>query len=95
MDHDALTSSEIAMRQVDDLLYLMYMALYVIATECNRSAGIPDPGFCLEQPEDPERWIGNETEVTQHPSWDLQKHRPAEGFASFWSTPEWKALEAE
>ena len=71
------------------------LELFVVATECSRASGLPDPGFGLEQPEDPERWAGIEADNQPRPSWDLQKHRPASGFASFWSSPEWKALESE
>ena len=96
IDFDVLTGSEIAMRQVDDLLYLRYMSLYVVATECSRSTGLPDPGFGLEQPEDPERWSNDtaSTAALNHAT-NIQKHRPKDGFASFWSTPEWRSLEEE
>ena len=56
MDHDHLTGAEVAMRQIDDLLYLRMLALFIVASECNRCAGLADPGFAVEQPEDPECW---------------------------------------
>ena len=92
MDHDYLSGTEVAMRQVDDLLYMRFLVLYCIATECNRAAGLPDPGFGLEQPEDPESWALKEFGGRGNPSTDLSQLRPPEGFATFWSSPEWKGL---
>ena len=90
MDHERLSGAEVAMRQVDDLLYLRFLTLFCVACECNRAAGVSDPGFGLEQPEDPEEWFeGGTGKGTEH---DLSKLRPAEGFASFWSSPEWRSI---
>ena len=60
----------------EDVLGPKAMTLFVIATECSRAAGLPDPGFGLEQPEDPERWAGEEAGDQPRPSWDLQKVLP-------------------
>ena len=92
MDHDYLTGSEVAMRQIDDLLYLRYLVLFCIATECNRSMEVPDPGFGLEQPEDPEAWASRDADWIGSQAKDLTKVRPSDGFASFCSSPEWKGI---
>ena len=90
MDHDYLSGTEVAMRQIDDLLYLRFLVLFVASVECNRGAELPDPGFVLEQPEDPEVWAAKTTEWVGDQAFKLEEVRPASGFASFWSTPEWK-----
>ena len=92
MDHDYLSGTEVAMRQVDDLLYLRFLALFVVAAECNRDAGLPDPGFALEQPEDPEVWACNAVEWSGDQAVKLEEVRPESGFSSFWSTPEWESV---
>ena len=92
MDHDYLTGTEVAMRQIDDLLYMRFLVLYCIATECNRASSAPDPGFIVEQPEDPEAWALRESEWRGKSSTDVHKMRPEKGFATFWSAPEWISL---
>ena len=90
MNHEELSGAEVAMRQVDDLLFLRFLTLLCVSCECNRSAGIPDPGFGLEQPEDPEDWGTRGSDLSPNP--ELTKLRPKDGFASFWSSPEWKKV---
>ena len=84
MDHDALSGSEVAMRQIDDLLFLRFLSLFCVSCECNRDAGLPDPGFGIEQPEDPEDWVTRE-DCSGSPS-RLADPRPEKGFAFFLST---------
>ena len=50
-----LTRPDVAMRQVDDLLFLRYLVLFDVAAICNQHLQLPPPAFGLEQPEDPER----------------------------------------
>ena len=45
VDHEYLTGSEVAMRQIDDLLYRRFLALFCIAAECNREMKLPAPGL--------------------------------------------------
>ena len=92
MDHDYLSGTEVAMRQIDDLLYLRFLVLFVVATECNRQAHVPDPGFGIEQPEDPECWAKSDLEWSGTHGNKLTQFRPETGFATFWSTPEWEGV---
>ena len=91
MDHDRLSGTEVAMRQIDDLLYLRFLVLFIIATEYNRHAKVPDRGFGIEQPEDPERWATHGAEWTQDQGSQLSRYRPETGFGTFCATPEWTA----
>ena len=93
MDHDHLTGAEVAMRQIDDLLYLRMLALFIVASECNRCAGLADPGFAVEQPEDPECWALKDAGWRGDRAARLDHIRPPTGFATFWMTPEWHAVE--
>ena len=90
MDHESLSGSEVAMRRIDDLLHLRFLTLFCVACECSRLCDLPDPGFAVEQSEDPEDWVGKrKNQECQH---DLMKLRPSKGFASFWCSPEWQSV---
>ena len=89
VDQEQLTASKVAMRRVEDLLFLRYMILFDISALCNQALNLPEPAFALEQPEDPERWSESKDRDRNALSAQIWSNRPDEGFVSFWSTPEW------